>query len=322
MKKICIYLLLLFSKPLFGQVNLVPNPSFEDTVSCPITNGVLVKTAYWLSPTNGHGLYFNSCANIASTNSPYGVPQNSYSYQNAFEGNAYILLGLIGLGGTGNGRYYAEVKLADTLNAGKNYLVSLRLSLADSSNYACDDIGVYFSDLFVHNDTIQTNLTFNPQIQNPVGNLLNNKNGWTLVSGIYTAIGNESWITIGNFKPDSLSNYYSVSGGAPWSTGSEVLIDSVVIAEIVGTGMELIGTENSFQVYPNPVNDFIKIIISTTIKTPVTIQLYNNYNQLKLEKENLRESYVELNIADLPKGIYYLLLKNKKINIVKKIIKL
>jgi hypothetical protein len=320
MKKICIYLLLLFSAPLFGQVNLVPNPSFEDTVACPITYGNLDQAVNWVSATLATPAYFNSCASPNGNLAWYSVPLNEYGYQIPFDGNAYILLALFAYA-PGNNRYYAEAKLTHTLTAGKQYSVSFRVSLTDSSNYACDDIGVYFSDSLIDIQNT-TNLPFNPQIKNAVGDSLNNKTGWTLVSGIYSAVGTESWIIIGNFKPDSTSIHYSVPGGKPGGTSATVFMDSIVVKEIVGAGMQLISADKLVQVYPNPANDNIKIILNKAIQTPITIQLYNEYNQLVLENENLKESYVEINIADLPKGIYFLFLKNQKNNVVKKIIKL
>ena len=261
MKKICIYVLLLFSAQLFGQVNLVPNPSFEDTVACPITYGNLDQAANWVSATQATPTYYNACASPNGNLAWYGVPINYYGYQVPFDGNAYIFL-LLFSKGPGNNRYYAEAKLLSTLIAGKKYLVSFRVSLTDSSQYACDDIGVYFSDSLINIPTTISNLAFKPHVENQQGNLLNNKTGWNLVSGIYTAIGTESWITIGNFKPDSTTNYYSVSGGAVWGQSTTVLIDSVIVTEIIGTGMESISADKLVQVYPNPANDNIKIRVN------------------------------------------------------------
>ena len=82
MKKICIYMLLLVSKSLFGQ-NLVNNWSFEDTVACPMGATQISKATGWdsykLTPD-----YFNYC-----NTTQVGVPSNFNGYQYARTGNAY-----------------------------------------------------------------------------------------------------------------------------------------------------------------------------------------------------------------------------------------
>jgi hypothetical protein len=76
MKKIFIYLLLLFSTVSFGQVNLVPNPSFEDTVACPTTANQVDRAVGWY-PSRNSPDYFNGCDWI---NGLMGVPNNAVGF--------------------------------------------------------------------------------------------------------------------------------------------------------------------------------------------------------------------------------------------------
>src|SRR5258708_7934679 len=70
----------------FAQ-NLVPNPSFEDTIQCPANPQPTIDYASHWSTYGSSSDYFNSCANNNSF--IYGVPSNFSGYQNAMHGIAY-----------------------------------------------------------------------------------------------------------------------------------------------------------------------------------------------------------------------------------------
>src|SRR5687768_8248495 len=74
----------LFSVLLFSQ-NLVPNGSFEDTVSCPDNPGQVSRSVGWTN-YSGSVDYYNSCASAGFVS----TPENIYGYQNPADGNAYI----------------------------------------------------------------------------------------------------------------------------------------------------------------------------------------------------------------------------------------
>ena len=71
----------------FSQTNLVPNPSFEDTVTCPNNRGQITYATSWLNPTIASPDYMNAC-NAGQV----GVPSNYLGTQNAHTGNAYALI--------------------------------------------------------------------------------------------------------------------------------------------------------------------------------------------------------------------------------------
>ena len=91
MKKIWIVLFLIIitnaMKNLVEAQNLVPNPSFEDTIQCPsLPTPNIGQTAYWTC-YGGTPDLFHPCAN--SSQPLFGVPNNAVGSQNAFIGNAY-----------------------------------------------------------------------------------------------------------------------------------------------------------------------------------------------------------------------------------------
>jgi hypothetical protein len=146
---------------LFAQ-NLVPNYSFEDTLHCPTTPSQINFVPPWFSPTTETPDYFNGCSSTSS------VPANG-GYQFARTGQAYA--GFI-LFASSSYREYTETALTSPLIAGKQYNVSFYVNLSERSNYAIDAIGLYFSTDSVTSSNNQ-NLSYQPQIKNTDGNILN-----------------------------------------------------------------------------------------------------------------------------------------------------
>ena len=185
----------------FAQINLVPNSSFEahDTFC---NTGIIILTPPWQNPSGGSPNYFNSCTTLQPG---FSVPQNKFGFQYAHSGTGYALFGaFVNSSSYPNYREYIQVKLIDSLEVNKKYFVKFYVSLADSSNYAINRVGLYFSDTAI-NKSIYDYSPFNvtPQIENPQGNFISDKINWTLISGIYTAYGGEHYITIGNFYDDA-----------------------------------------------------------------------------------------------------------------------
>ena len=57
--KVRLAIFFLFFLPVvsIGQINLVPNPGFEDTIRCP-SDSTIIKTKVWYNPTCGSPDYF------------------------------------------------------------------------------------------------------------------------------------------------------------------------------------------------------------------------------------------------------------------------
>src|SRR5262245_47267631 len=65
--------------------NLVPNPSFEDTIGCPSGYNQVSNATGWFIARQSPD-YFNTCA----TWSGVSVPQNDFGLQYPPSGNAYM----------------------------------------------------------------------------------------------------------------------------------------------------------------------------------------------------------------------------------------
>jgi hypothetical protein len=204
-------LLILFTSVLLqsSAQNLVPNPSFEDTLGCPYQwDGILMGyAANWFQPTWGSSDLFTGC---------HLVPQSFNGYQYANTGSAYA--GFIASCHTQFGcdtdninREYLSVRLLDSLEAGTRYFCNFSVSRADSVQYAAT-FGVLFSDSLHQASTM--NLPYTPHYETPIAHL--DRLNWTNYSFSFIAAGGEEFITIGNFRGlQSSDAYYTGGGGDP-----------------------------------------------------------------------------------------------------------
>lgn len=192
---------------LSAQINLVPNPSFEDTLQCPFNPSQIAFAPPWYDPTLGSPDYFNNC-----NSGNYGVPNNVVGSQFAKTGNAYA--GLYAYYSGFNAREYIQTQLYSTLINGKNYCVEFYVSLADTFSVSSNNMGIHFSDTAISTSPGSV-LNVVPQIDNnPIANPLINKIAWTRISGTFKAQGGEQFITIGNFLNDIATDTTNVAGGS------------------------------------------------------------------------------------------------------------
>lgn len=207
--------------------NLVPNPNFENFTACPNNASQIERAVPWNDANEGTSDYYNACATIPT----FDVPAQLGNYQPALTGNAYAGCYFRFL--NGNYREYIQAPLVQPLETGKCYKVGFFLNLINSfcgSNQA----GIYISDNapFIADDIV---LPVTPQISSSSVFFSDTVN-WIEVKGLYTAVGGEKFITIGNFKSDAET---LVDPGCPNSTlQSYYYIDSVYVMAL-GTAEEL-----------------------------------------------------------------------------------
>jgi len=304
MKYIVTTLLVSFSHFIIGQ-NLVPNPSFEDTIAFPnnyLPVGTLDYTLDWFQPTIGTSDYLHEAGSDLT-----GVPLNIGGYQEANSGNAYA--GLITYNSYYPGfeeseyREYISIQLLEPLVHAKEYIVEFYVSLAEK--LYTSKIGARFSNSAINVNTIGV-LNFDPHVEqtNPVTNKLH----WELLSFDYTANGDEKYLTIGNFRADSLSDTLNLNDMALNSANQMAYyyIDDVAVYEnttgIADNSVSGVG----LNVYPNPTSGQLTITLEEEVTASIFIR--NSLGQLVLsDKMNGKVHKVEFNS---PPGIYFLQLES------------
>lgn len=236
-----------------AQTNLVFNPSFEDTVSCP-TNSSQINYAngwgsYSLTPD-----YFNSCSAYTSTVS---VPTNFAGYQQPFQGEAYS--GFIAYGSQlPDLREFIGGNLSGPLSIGTKYYISLKVSLALNPplfNCSCNNIGVLLSTNAYGSCNGCLPIPKNPHL-NMTSKITDSLN-WTLIMGSFVADSNYTHVIIGNFfknnNTDTLIMDTSVKCGYAYYYLDELCISTDSLTCYDQIGIETFYSANDeIKVYPNP----------------------------------------------------------------------
>lgn len=305
-----------------AQFNLIPNPSFEEKNGCPdfITMysyefGIIVTD--WRAddanplntPVAGNTPdYFNSCA----IGDFVGVPQNFSGYQQAKDGDGYVGLsyGYQDSSLTGEDRHTSEYifsQLQEPLVANQVYTFTMYASLADSLEYAANQLGALFIDTlpfeggYITSDFISNHT---PQILGT--ELINDKNNWTKIEGTFTAQGNEQYIIIGHFPdPETLEvQHNGIEMDYTDYFVTYYYIDNVSLME--GDLFSDNFNNKEIKIHPNPATDNIYIdgIEQNEIKSMSILDMNG--------REVSTQSNTTLNINNLSSGIYLLKIETRE----------
>lgn len=286
------YILSLTIFPLQGQQNLVPNASFEDTVFCPAGTNNPNALSSWYNASLASPDYYNACANNGG-----GVPVNDWGYQYAQDGNAYIGLGMSFISPFPNYREYMQVRLSEKLQAGKTYCWSFWISLIDSVDFASDNMGIGLSQGPVTNSSIYTLLPITCiGFDNEV---YTDRNNWKEVSGTYTAIGNEEYLTLGNFFDDLNTNYIQVASGAMGGPYAYYYIDNVYLGECIPE----VTNPNVFTPDSDGLND-VFFLDGKNVKN-VTLTILNRWGNTVYYGEDTPVWDGKQNGIECPEGVYF-----------------
>lgn len=289
---------LLLTTCIYAQ-NLVPNPSFEDTLHCPVNANQLNDCQLWINPAYGTPDYLNACAGNGNA---VNVPHNWYGTQSAHSGVAYAGIYIYNTFPKNGGREYVQAKLIDSLVAGGKYLVSFYVSLADTLEYSANTIGAYFSKTAISSPN-SIYLPYIPQIQNPSNNPLTDKINWMKISDTLIAQGGEKYITIGNFRPDSLSDTLylgQVTGG--WKD-SYYYLDDISVIDVATMGIKQeTNSNNRLSVYPNPAKDILTISCNTDIEELTIIDVLGN----TVIQQKAQSKITSIDISSLNDGVYFI----------------
>ncbi len=290
--------------------NIVQNWSLETFSTCPSTGGQINYATYWSNPTSptlASPDYFNSC----DVSNALSVPFNVFGYQFAKNGQAYagiyVATRMI-TNGPLEGREYIQNVLSDTLRKGKNYCVEFYVSRADYSTVAITKIGAYLSNTAIYANTVK-NLAYSPQIVSPSGLFIIDTLNWTKISGIYTSIGGEKYITIGNFNDVANTDSLFMPITAINARFSYYYIDDVSITECdTTTTISSLMMPNIFTPNNDGTNDVFSIP-SKNIKI-LNCKIYNRWGILVGELKNANEVWDGRTTAGLEctDGVYYYVL--------------
>ncbi len=237
----------------FAQ-NLVPNPGFEKSNSCPFSQAMIAfsptHTLFssldsWVNPHEWSSSdYYNTCAPVGSG---VNIPETFLAFRNARNGTG--MAGIIPFSKdipNGSTRYgeYIQCKLTKKLLAGYKYKVEFYVNYAYGPNLgwshnfvAVDVLGAHFGDTAIYSSVNSQSPHLNApyHISSPAGVYLADTTQWVKISGIYQAHGGEQFFTIGSFNDGTPVNFLPVTPAVPNPNStyySYYFIDDVSVVEL------------------------------------------------------------------------------------------
>lgn len=315
-----------FESPHAQTVNLVPNPSFEERLFCIWNDGTPDDAPPWFNPwTNISSTpdVFHACTIVNENPCPipvsfnlsqwaYGVPTNFQGCEGPSSGEGYAGIYFYAEGGKPEFSYreYLAVELDEVLMEGELYEVSFHVSLADRFRYAIWAFQVAFLDtLYLTNEPDDILLPFNPQLTHSAGDFVSDYEGWTKIEWTYIAQGNEKFMYIGNFQPNSEIHTLTVGDPLwPLSPTSYYFIDDVFVGFAMNTSSSetvKIDTQE-VMVYPNPTSDIIYVEFFALNSAITDFVLWDLTGKKQLEGRFEKAKDASLNLGQLPAGMYLL----------------
>ena len=203
-----------------------------------------------------------------------------------------------------NIREYIQIELVNELAANQAYSVVFFVSNSENSQYASNDIGMYFSSEEVF-QTSESNLPYAPQISNDPGqNNLDSQSEWIEVMQTYVAEGGEKFMVIGNFNTDQQTD--TVHSNQSWTQSrSYHYIDDVSVSlwNSVGNRYE---NGNEFVVYPNPASSIIHLKgpMANHVSTICVTDMLGNTTPVDYQQLT---NVISFDVQSFETGAYYLI---------------
>lgn len=217
--------------------NLVPNPSFEIYNNC--TNILISSATDWCPTQNGGGNsgYLHPCHSDTYSQAPRQYLDACFkSYQTVRTGIAYAEFGIYTQSSAQQESSHPQVKLIDTLKAGKIYCVTYYVSMWNNAVYSIDKLGALltptpFPCFVAGNPTVAIVGQYTPQVVSTPGIAYEDTMNWMEVSGSFTAVGNEAYLTLGDFFFHN-QHYIKLSYPTNCNGLAEYYIDDVSVEEV------------------------------------------------------------------------------------------
>lgn len=288
--------------------NLVPNPSFEDTIQVNGQPGLDTWQTNIGTP-DYFSEYFLAPLERLQT------PVNSRGNQSAFNGVAYFGFAVLNYSQL-NEREYLQIELIDSLRKGLVYEVEFYLSLADSFHYALadTDIGIVFKKQLESNNFDHEVREFRPYYTSDSAWDGSNKIDWQKFHYTHKALGGEKVLVIGCFLKDVDITVTNLgSGGISFfvKNSSTYYIDQISVQwKDTSTALEELRLEKALSLYPNPVKQ--SVFLHYTGQQNLHFQLFNSSGKEVSFSVVSQKDFFQFNLANLPRGVYFLRVNSNK----------
>lgn len=309
-------LLFLLSETSSAQINLVPNPSFEDTIYCPYDISEILACANWLNFGNTPD-YFNACSDFQAQ-----LPNTVFGEQNANSG--FAMAGLIVYANpqlsSGIYREFIGCQLIQPLSIGQKYYLSLFINFTKDRPHraiASNHLGINFST--IQYDSCCPPLSINSAVID-LDTIYSDTVNWYKISGSFIADSQYVFLGIGNYFDNSNTDTIQIdSDTSQLSLYSYYFIDDVCVSTdslYNETWTETKKVESKvFKFFPNPTDRYL---FCRGIDSGYNISVYNLFGTLIYTNQLLSDSDIDL--ISFPAGVYIVSLFNNKSSFTQKII--
>jgi hypothetical protein len=293
-----------------GQ-NLVTNPSFEIYDTCPDFFSQISRANGWYSarPTAD---YFNTCSPYYPH--PYtcvNVPYNSFGDRTPASGNAYV--GVLGRVSGNEHRETIGSQLISPLQSGAKYFVSFKVSSGGQVNIyqwcGINKLGALFST--VKYDSLSPSPICSNCAQICSDSIITDTLYWTRITGSFVADSNYSFINIGRFNLNSLTDSIQIVGTSCYVyyfiDDVCVSTDSAYSYNYSYTGIENLYFDNSLSCFPNPF--LSELNFQSTHNEQITIYFYDIFSRQILQQTFTNSTTV--NTEQFANGLYIYEVRNK-----------
>ena len=211
-----------------AQSNLVLNANLEKYYDTTDIGHASFRDGYvtdWSDPNGGTSDFFAPYSRGGNSTPPRSIfgfeyPHSGYCY------GGFLFFWQ----STGPANYeLVQASFRSPLQAGKTYVIESFVSLGYNS-VCFSDLGFYFSDTMLATSISGGIIPVTAQFENPTANLINTHDGWQRITGTYTALGGENYMSIGIFKPYSMMHLDTCTDlGGSFDAGKYLFIDDVAV---------------------------------------------------------------------------------------------
>lgn len=305
MKNCLILFFFCFASAGFSQ-NLVPNPSFEDTVMCPESIGQIFRAEYWDSYRETPD-YYNVCSDTLSS-----VPYNGCGFQFPATGVAYAGIQTYF---NNNYREYLGIQLGeDKTEIGQKYYFSVKLNLAKGgqagANCSSNNFGMKLSTIpysFNNPAPIDNYSIFH--LNYPILDTAN----WVLITDSFMADSEYSYLFMGNFYDYDYTDTTILGIYTPTYCRSIYFIDDVCLSKTIDgcdfSNSAITLTKSNIKIFPNPAKDVLFLESPFEINCKIFNQVgkQTDFGQLNAIVHKMNGGYsTTINLETAPAGVYYL----------------
>ena len=298
--------------------NLVPNPSFELIDACPVPPDVLgylpnQRPTDW----NTYGDtpdYFNGCEPVGSAGD---VPQNLFTFQNAYDGYAY----------TGMWSYYQStncchemigVELTAPLTIGEIYYASFYANAAFGGDewpiLGASHLGMLFTTTPSIWTTGMPGFVFRDYAHIYSEAVVSDTVAWTLITGSFVADSAYRYLVIGNHFDNSYVSIDTIGGNdtIPGLYRAYVLVDQICVSaspDGCPLAQGMVDQEGHLlHLYPNPAKD---VLVIEGLQTGLTICIGDALGR-EVWRGITHASELRLELASWVNGFYTVRIMNRE----------